>query len=195
MFTTLKSLTNRANKNGFPTKDGWGVCPTRPRLWMMYRNVTNMTEWYYNQVVFEFIAIVVVVLCCIVTFLALKRRNYRKNAVPNSMDDSSVCLRLFAGIVSVSPVGILASFGVTIKFSVIVRTLLTEILSARFARHIFRKLGDGFNPVAFVAFVCYDGIRHNQFLCNWLSFRAICGHDPAGGLSHSIAIPIYVKYL
>ncbi len=61
--------------------------------------------------------------------------------------------------------------------------LATGAISA-FLCSIFVKLRNGLNFFAFATLFVYDGFKHDCLLLINSCVRAICGHDPAGGLFH-----------
>ena len=67
------------------------------------------------------------------------------------------------------------------RFAIYIMASLALITKAVFGSWVLVELRKWFSFLAFTAVLLYDGLRHNQFLFNWLSFRAICGHESAGG--------------
>ena len=125
----------------------------------MYRTVTIMAEWYYIQLVFVAI-MVMVVLCHVVTHLALKQCWWVHAGVTNSIINSIVGITLGT------------MFHATPKFGC--TTLWTMLVASLGIPKVFWSFLAGNRCL------CYNSGVHNQFLNNWLWLKPVAAHTAVG---------------
>lgn len=160
----------------------------------------------YIQLIFRFIAFMMMILSCRLATRTLQSINFRQVACPNCMIDGILGLNFqpvffavsfmafFEFLGSIMPLlGFLlclpAFFGLVIFLRDNTFAGLAPKVKPIFFRLVFIELGNWFDLLAFGTSFGYDLFEHDQFLSNWLCLEPIAVHT-AVGLSYYKTNPI-----